>query len=55
MEIQAGAALMLQANALDAARSTVAAAQGAPATPEVTSAVILQLSAAAQQLLLSSR
>jgi hypothetical protein len=55
MEIQAGAALMLQANALDAVRSTIAQTQGAPTTPAGNADVILQLSSAAQQLLTGSR
>ena len=55
MEIQGGSpALMMQANALDAVRSTLAAAQQA-VTPEQHADVILQLSAAAQQLLTTSR
>ena len=51
MEIQAQAALMIQANSLDAVRSTLSVAQSAPATPEAQADVILQLSTAAQQLL----
>ena len=51
MEIQAQAALMIQANALDAVRSTLATAQAAPSTPTAQADVILQLSTAAQQLL----
>lgn len=55
MEIQASAALMIQANALDTVRSTLAAAKVAPPTPEAQADVILQLSTAAQQLMTTSR
>jgi hypothetical protein len=55
MEIQGTAALMIQANALDAVRTTLSAAQATPATPEAHAAVILELSTAAQQLLTPSR
>jgi hypothetical protein len=55
MEIQANASMMIQANALDAVRTTLAAAQAAPATPQGQADVILQLSTAAQQLLTTSR
>ena len=55
MEIQANASMMIQANALDAVRTTLAAAQAAPATPQAQADVILQLSTAAQQLLTTSR
>jgi hypothetical protein len=55
MEIQATAALMMQANALDAVRSTLSSAQATPPTPEASADVILQLSVAAQQLLTTSR
>jgi hypothetical protein len=55
MEIQANPAMMLQANVLEAARSTVAAAQAAPATPQGNVDVILQLSSAAQNLMTTSR
>jgi len=55
MEIQASAAMMIQANALDAVRSTLSATQAAPPTPEAQANVILQLSTAATQLLSSSR
>ncbi len=51
MEIQAQASLMIQANALDAVRSTLATAQAAPSTPTAQADVILQLSTAATQLL----
>ena len=51
MEIQASAALMIQANGLDAVRDTLAATQAAPPTPEQHADVILQLSTAAQQLM----
>jgi hypothetical protein len=46
-------AMMIQANSLDAVRSTLAAAQQA-VTPTDHANVILQLSTAAQQLLISS-
>jgi hypothetical protein len=55
MEIQANASMMIQANALDAVRQTLAAAREAPATPQGHADVILQLSTAATQLLSSSR
>jgi hypothetical protein len=55
MEIQANAAMMIQANSLEAIRTTLSAAQAAPATQEAQAAVILELSTAAQQLLTSSR
>jgi hypothetical protein len=55
MEIQGTAALMIQANALDAVRTTLSAAQAAPATQQAQADVILQLSTAAQQLLTTSR
>ena len=55
MEIQAQAAMMIQANSLDAVRSTLATAQAAPATPQAQADVILQLSTAATQLLVGSR
>ncbi len=54
MEIQASAAMMIQANSLDAVRQTMASAQAQQAqatTPQQHADVILQLSAAAQQLL----
>lgn len=54
MEIQASAALMIQANSLEAVRQTMAAtsAQQLQAqTPQQHADVILQLSSAAQQLL----
>ena len=51
MEIQANAAMMIQANSLEAIRTTLSAAQAAPATQEAQAAVILELSTAAQQLL----
>jgi hypothetical protein len=55
MEIQGNSpALMIQANSLDAVRSTLAAAQQA-VTPQQHADVILQLSTAAQQLLTTSR
>jgi hypothetical protein len=55
MEIQANASLMIQANTLDAIRTTLSAAQTAPATPQAQTDVILQLSTAAQKLLTTSR
>jgi hypothetical protein len=55
MEIQANAAMMIQANQLDAVRSTLAKVQDAPPTLAGHSDVILQLSTAATQLLSSSR
>ena len=55
MEIQANAAMMIQANALDAVRATLAQAQDAPPTPKGHADVILSLSTAATQLLGSSR
>jgi hypothetical protein len=48
-------ALLIQANALDAVRSTLSAAQAAPPTPQAQADVILQLSTAAQQLMTTSR
>ena len=55
MEIQGNSpALMIQANALDAVRSTLASAQQA-VTPTDHAHVILELSTAAQQLLTTSR
>jgi hypothetical protein len=56
MEVQAAnsPALLIQANSLDAIRTTLAAAQSA-ATPQQHADVILQLSTAAQQLLTTSR
>jgi hypothetical protein len=55
MEIQANSpALMIQANSLDAVRSTLASAQQA-VTPTDHANVILELSTAAQQLLTTSR
>ncbi len=55
MEIQANASLMIQANNLEAIRTTLSAAQVAPNTQEAQAAVILELSTAAQQLLTTSR
>ena len=55
MEIQGNSpALMIQANSLDAVRSTLAAAQQG-VTPTDHANVILELSTAAQQLLTTSR
>jgi hypothetical protein len=51
MEIQAQAAMMIQASNLDAIRTTLSAAKAAPNTAEAHADVILQLSTAAQQLL----
>ena len=50
MDISTDLSLM-QANSLQAVRSTMSAIQAAPATPEAQAEVILQLSTAAQQLL----
>jgi hypothetical protein len=55
MEIQAQAAMMIQASNLEAIRTTLSAAKAAPATAEAQADVILQLSTAAQQLLTTSR
>jgi hypothetical protein len=52
MDITGAASLSIQANTLDAVRSTLSAAQAAPSTPEAQAAVILQLSTAAQQLMM---
>jgi hypothetical protein len=55
MEIAASSpALMIQANALSAVRSTLASVQSA-STPQTQADVILQLSTAAQQLTTTSR
>ena len=57
MEIQASAAMMIQANSLDAVRQTMAAAsvqQQQATTPAQHADVILQLSSAAQQLLVGN-
>jgi hypothetical protein len=51
MEIANDLSLIMQAKSLQAARATMAAAQAAPASPAGPSDVILQLSAAAQQLM----
>jgi hypothetical protein len=51
MEISGQLSLIMQANSLQAVRSTMAAAQAAPPTPQGSADTILQLSAAAQQLL----
>jgi len=51
MEIQANAAMMIQANSLEAVRTTIAAAQAAPPTQQAQAAVILELSTAAQRLM----
>ncbi|WP_156027980.1 hypothetical protein [Candidatus Solirubrobacter pratensis] len=51
MDIAGVAALTIQANALDAVRSTLATAQAQPATPPAQADVILQLSTAASALL----
>ncbi len=55
MEIQANASLMIQANNLEAVRTTLSAARVAPNTQEAQAAVILSLSTAATQLMTSSR
>jgi hypothetical protein len=47
-------ALLLQARALDHIRTTLAASQAAAPTPEAHAQVILELSTAAQQLLLTT-
>ena len=51
MDITGAASLTIQANTLDAVRTTLSAAQAAPPTPQAQAAVILQLSTAAQQLM----
>jgi hypothetical protein len=51
MEISGQLSLIMQANSLQAVRSTMAAAQAAPPTPQGNADTILQLSTAAQQLL----
>jgi hypothetical protein len=51
MDISTDLSLIMQANSLQAVRSTMAAAQAAPPTPEAQADVILQLSTAAQQLM----
>jgi hypothetical protein len=54
MEIQASAAFMVQANSLNAVRDTLEVTQAQAvqaATPQQHADVILQLSAAAQQLM----
>jgi hypothetical protein len=55
MEIQANASLMIQANNLEAIRTTLSAAKAAPNTQQAQAAVILELSTAATQLLTTSR
>ena len=50
MEISGQLSLIMQANSLQAVRSTMAAAQAAPPTPQGNADTILQLSTAAQQL-----
>jgi hypothetical protein len=57
MEIQASAAMMIQANSLDAVRQTMASAnakQMQANTPQQHADVILELSAAAQQLMVGN-
>jgi hypothetical protein len=51
MDITGAASLSIQANTLDAVRTTLSAAQAAPPTPAAQANVILQLSTAAQQLM----
>jgi hypothetical protein len=51
MDIAGVASLRIQANALDAVRSTLASARVQPATPAAQADVILQLSSAASALL----
>ena len=56
MEISGSSpALIMLSKQLDAVRTTLAASQATAATPQNHSDVILELSAAAQQLLLTSR
>jgi hypothetical protein len=52
MDITGAATLSIQANTLDAARATISAAQAAPPTAQAQAGVILQLSTAAQQLMM---
>jgi hypothetical protein len=51
MEITGEASLIIQANTLEAVRTTISAAQAVPATAKAQAAVILDLSLAAQQLM----
>jgi hypothetical protein len=51
MDISSDLSMLVQANSLHAVRTTMAAAQAAPPTPEGRADTILQLSTAAQQLL----
>jgi len=56
MEISGSSpALIMMSKQLDAVRTTLAASQAAAATPQDHQNVILELSSAAQQLLLTSR
>jgi len=56
MEISGSSpALIMMSKQLDAVRTAIAASQAAAATPQNHSDVILELSSAAQQLLLTSR
>jgi hypothetical protein len=55
MEISGSASMMIQANSLDSIRTTLAAAQAAPATAAAQQAVILDLSIAAQSLMGGSK
>ena len=51
MDVTSAASITIQANTLDAVRSTLSATRSAPGTPQAQQDVILQLSTAAQQLL----
>jgi len=56
MEISGSSpAMLMMAKQLEAVRTTIAASQATASTPENHADVILQLSTAAQQLLLTSR
>jgi len=56
MEISGSSpAMLMMAKQLEAVRTTIASSQAAAATPENHAEVILDLSSAAQQLLLTSR
>jgi hypothetical protein len=51
MDISSDLSVIMQAKALQSARTTMAAAQAAPPAPAAQAGAILQLSTAAQQLL----
>ena len=51
MDISSDLSMIVQANTLHAVRTTMAAAQAAPPTPEAQAGAILELSTAAQQLM----